>query len=190
MPTPGLARDKKVTAERAPGAEPPAAPMPLQNSAVSDRRRQRSAAAGSEAKRRLRRLGRSQSSEGSIHRDCISRRASPWVEADEVAAEHDFPSRCSANDTDGKSQDFQQDSVILGTESESDEPLWEMRTRRMSEEEAVKAATCALLYQSEIMTASMVHGRPRKDPGLAGCCYRSNGCWVPGTSRAKAFISI
>lgn len=30
----------QVTAERAPGAEPPAAPMPLQNSAVSDRRRQ------------------------------------------------------------------------------------------------------------------------------------------------------
>ena len=30
----------QVTAERAPGAEPLAAPMPLQNSAVSDRRRQ------------------------------------------------------------------------------------------------------------------------------------------------------
>ena len=28
-----------------------------------------------------------------------------------------------------------------------------------------------------------------KDPGFAECCYRSNGCWVPGT-RAKAFISI
>eukprot|EP00434_Breviolum_minutum_P004932 symbB.v1.2.004350.t2/scaffold240.1/size264318/6 len=180
MPTPALALDKKVTAERGLSTDLPfAAQMaPFQSSISSDRRR------------RLWRLGRAQSIEGSRFRDVA--RCAPWIEVDEVGAAEQFQASRSSEDCSGrKSHDFTQDSVILGAESESDdEPLWEMRSRRLTEEEAVKAATCALLYQSETMTASMVRRRSRKEPVIEGCWYESNGCWVPGTSRAKTFISI
>ncbi|CAE7846777.1 unnamed protein product [Symbiodinium sp. KB8] len=120
--------------------------------------------------------------------DRMSRR-SPWIEADqEVRPRGDLACRTSAFSTPRDLGGHE--SIVLSADIEcSDEESVQEARGRIAEDEAVQAATCALLYPNKVVAASVVRGcSSRKEPFLEGCCYRaSNGCW---TSKKREKVGL